>query len=219
MPIENLGEKYSNSDKTIITRDWASEFPMLKKYKVLDINNRVGPLITGIYLKVVRNYIYTPTFYVHNLCREFPCFTSTLRIKYQSIEPFQHNNIYKEVAENFKNNLYIPLEGDLSIDDIIEGYKKYFKNPCRATYFEYEDLVLICGWTRQASKIKYALETVHNELSSWPEDRYFKDFGGFKNWFNDLEKRAWSGEHLDEIYKSEIIKHKAEKIPERKILF
>ena len=54
--------------KKKITDDWQQLFPELKKTKLLEMDNRLGPLITGIYLKVVRNTYYTPGAYVHNLC-------------------------------------------------------------------------------------------------------------------------------------------------------
>lgn len=45
--------------KKKITDDWQQLFPELKKTKLLEMDNRLGPLITGIYLKVVRNTYYT----------------------------------------------------------------------------------------------------------------------------------------------------------------
>ena len=44
--------------KKKITDDWQQLFPELKKTKLLEMDNRLGPLITGIYLKVVRNTYY-----------------------------------------------------------------------------------------------------------------------------------------------------------------
>ena len=64
--------------KKKITDDWQQLFPELKKTKLLEMDNRLGPLITGIYLKVVRNTYYTPVAYVHNLCREYSSITTSL---------------------------------------------------------------------------------------------------------------------------------------------
>ena len=209
------------SDKIKITKDWEELFPTLKKYKTLHLGNRVEPLVMEIYLKVVRNYVYTPIFSVHNLCREFPCFTMTLTIEGWPMEPMEHEQKYKEIAEKLKQKIYFPLEGDLRIDEIITGYERYFKEKefYSSDYTEYEDLVLICGWTRQSDKIEYALKVVYKELRKRSEDRYFAENGGFENWFKNLEKQAWNGQMLDEIYKSELEKHKAEKIPERKLVY
>ena len=56
--------------KRQITNDWQQLFPELKRTRLLEMDNRLGPLITGIYLKVFRNTYYTPVAYVHNLCSE-----------------------------------------------------------------------------------------------------------------------------------------------------
>ena len=71
--------------KKKITDDWQQLFPELKKTKLLEMDNRLGPLITGIYLKVVRNTYYTPVAYVHNLCREYSSITTSLECTSETI--------------------------------------------------------------------------------------------------------------------------------------
>lgn len=44
--------------KKQITDDWQLFFPELRKSKLLELDNRLGPLITGIYLKV-KYILYT----------------------------------------------------------------------------------------------------------------------------------------------------------------
>ena len=41
--------------KKQIINDWQKIFPELKKQGSISLDNRLGPLITGIYIKVVRN--------------------------------------------------------------------------------------------------------------------------------------------------------------------
>ena len=65
--------------KKQIINDWQKIFPELKKQGSISLDNRLGPLITGIYIKVVRNTYYTPIFYVHNLCREYSSITTSLQ--------------------------------------------------------------------------------------------------------------------------------------------
>ena len=217
--IEGIEGIYTKKDKAVITRDWESQFKEFKKYKPLTISNRVGPLVMNIMLKMSRaGNFYTPVLYVHNLCREFPCFTLTLRCKAGIVSPEQHNKIYIDEAIKVKNESYIPVNGDITIDTVIEGYERYFKNPIMDSYLDYEDLVLFCGWTGQADKIEYTLKLVYKELKKWPQERFFSQSGGFVNWFQQLEKNAWEGDLLNKIYEAEYKKHKCEKIPEREII-
>ena len=106
--------------KRQITNDWKQLFPELKKTRLLEMDNRLGPLITGIYLKVIRNTYYTPVFYVHNLCREYSSITTSLECTSETIELEKHEERYMFSAERLKNKLLIPLKGDVPIDKIIE---------------------------------------------------------------------------------------------------
>ena len=105
--------------KKQITNDWEQLFPELKKTRLLEMDNRLGPLITGIYLKVVRNMYYTPVAYVHNLCSEESNIITSLECTSETIELEKHEERYMFSAERLKNKLLIPLKGDVSIDKII----------------------------------------------------------------------------------------------------
>lgn len=188
--LEEIGKQFTAKDKRNITNDWEDTLKPLKRYKNLDLINRIGPLVVGVYLKMGRiNTYYTPIYYVHNLCREFPCFTSTLNIKGRMISPEKHNQMYVVEAEELTHKAYIAIDGNLSIDEIIAGYEKYFISPNLSSYIEYEDLALVCGWLQVASKIEYVLNFIYQRLKLWPEERYFSESGGFEKWFNNLEKK------------------------------
>ena len=111
--------------KKKITDDWQQLFPELKKTKLLEMDNRLGPLITGIYLKVVRNTYYTPVAYVHNLCGEYSSITTSLECTSETIALEKHEERYMFSAERLKNKLLIPLKGDVPLDKIVDGYKLF----------------------------------------------------------------------------------------------
>lgn len=210
---------FTTKDKSIITKDWESALPMVKKYKTLNLVNRLGPLVIGIYLKMSRmSEYYVPRYYIHNLCREFPAITVTLNFDGRMIYTYNHQSLYISEAENMRNHAYIPLEGDLLLDDIIRTYEKFFSITNSKQIVEYEDLALVAGWTKEKDKINYILNLVYNELKKWPEDRYFSNDGCFEKWFSNLEQRVWDGDELDRIYRAELQKHKLTKTIERKII-
>ena len=123
-----------------IINDWQQLFPELKKTGLLSLDNRLGPLITGIYIKVVRNTYYTPVAYVHNLCSEESGIITSLECTSETIALEKHEERYIFSAERLKNKLLIPLEGDVPIDKIIEGYKLFLSNPKRKSFEEYKDI-------------------------------------------------------------------------------
>lgn len=221
--LVEISENFTAKDKRIITNDWNEYFKSLKRFKILALKNRVGPLVVGIWLKMGRlGAYYTPTYIVHNLCREYTyrqgALTMTLDFGERTISPQEHNNVYIQEAQNFEKKAYIPLAGDISIDEAIDGYKRFFKTPFKSGYKEYEDFVLICGLTRDKKRIEDALNFIYNELKTW-EDWRFGEPNGFWDMFKDLEQRAWEPDELERIAAAEIIKHKLEKLPVRKILF
>lgn len=222
---------YTKEDKKIVASNWDEAMKPLKRRRGLSWYNRVGPLVVCLYLNMnAYSRIYYPEYSVHNLCREFPCLTATLRINEGGIRPDKHNEQYIEEADAIKEKAYIPIGGDLELDQIIAGYERYFEDIASINYpgcfGEFEDLVLVCGLTKRKEKIEYALNVVHKLLSSndkwystlcWENGQYVE--GRFDVWFRELEESAWNGDKLNAIFESELKKHKLEKIPEHRILF
>ena len=68
-------------------------------------------------------------------------------------------------ARFIKEKAYIPIEGDLDIDQIIWGYEKFFEDTKEKRHegniTEFEDMVWICGWTKMPEKIEYALKITY----------------------------------------------------------
>ena len=145
-----------------------------------------------------------------------------------------------EEAKEIREKAYIPIGGDLDLDRIIAGYERYFEDIASINYpghfTEFEDLVLICGWTKRKEKIEYALNLVHKLLCSndkwystlcWKNGHYEEGQfvegeyveGLFDERFKEWEESAWDGDKLNAIFESELKRHKLEKIPERRIIF
>ena len=90
-----------------ITNDWQQLFPELKKTGLLSLDNRLGPLITGIYIKVVRNTYYTPVAYVHNLCSEESGIITSLECTSETIalEKQEERVVIEGSEKNSEENL------------------------------------------------------------------------------------------------------------------
>ena len=115
---------YTAKDKRILMDDWEEALNSpLARVRRLELGNRIGPLVLGVYLDMASySLYYVPEYYVHNLCREFPGMTATLRVEKGPIEPEKHNERYIKEAEAIKEEAYIPLGGDLSIVQTCSGY-------------------------------------------------------------------------------------------------
>lgn len=157
-----------------IINDWQQLFPELKKTGLLSLDNRLGPLITGIYIKVVRNTYYTPVAYVHNLCSEESGIITSLECTSETIALEKHEERYIFSAERLKNKLLIPLEGDVPIDKIIEGYKLFLSNPKRKSFEEYKDIALVCGWYGEKKKLDDILKYIWENVQKDKEHPFFE---------------------------------------------
>lgn len=132
----------------------------------------------------------------------------------------QTHEIYSEkIAQQLIQKAYIPLQGEVTFEDIKNGYERYFENPNKGTIVEYEDYVYVSSWTGKKNFFENALHTVYNELKLWPEERYFVRAGGFKNWMLELEKRASNQKALEANYRIKFEKYKIAKLPERPLYF
>ena len=203
--------------KKQIINDWQKIFPELKKQGSISLDNRLGPLITGIYIKVVRNTYYTPIFYVHNLCREYSSITTSLQCGSETMALEKHEERYIFSAERLKNKLPIPLKGDVSIDKIIEGYKLYLSNPKRKSFQECKDIALVCGWYGDKEKLDSILKYIWDNVQDDKNHPFFRETG-VEAWFEEICEESRNYEKLHEICEKEIIKHKVEKLPYRNII-
>ena len=195
-------------NKRKITNDWQKYCPELSKLRMLDIDNRIGD-----------GTIYMPLYKVGNLYSHYSVLPSSLEIEGRSMDMQMHEIYSEQIAQQLIQKAYIPLQGEVTFEDVKNGYERYFKNPNKGTIVEYEDYVYISSWTRKKELFDNALHTVYNELKSWPEERYFVRDGGFKNWMLELEKKASNHEVLEANYRMKFEKYKIEKLPERPFCF
>ena len=102
----------------------------------------------------------------------------------------KHKDRYMEIGKKLADKIYIPLEGDLDFEEIAQGYKRNFQWKFKSSFVEYEDLLLLSGWTGRKELVEQNLELVLNELKPYREHRYFSAKGGFDTWFENVKNRA-----------------------------
>lgn len=87
-------------NKTKITNDWQKYCPELRKLRMLDIDNRVGPLVIGFYLQVIGDgTIYMPLYKVENLYSHYSVLPSSLEIEGRTMDMQTHEAYSEQVAQ------------------------------------------------------------------------------------------------------------------------
>jgi hypothetical protein len=147
----------TKSNEKQITVDWQREIPSLGIYAPRHLLRRVGPLLVGVSLdRDSGGEIYKPVFHVHCLGKEFPCVSLTLCTQLRSersggpdfVEVRWHEQKYKEAATRMVRQSLLPLEGDLTIGQVIDSYGRHMATPMgkRQLALLYRDMIILLAW-------------------------------------------------------------------------
>jgi len=168
-----------------ITEDWQQEIPNLGIYTARRLLKRVGPLLVGICLeRDSSGNKYKPMFHVHCLGAEAPAVFLTLFTQLRSarsggpdfIQVRFHEEKYKEAAARMVRQSLLPLDGDLSLDQVIKAYQTYLSSPLGRAYpvSLYRDIIILSAWGgRQAEAMKFLTECLQVG-----DDTDFQNMGG-----------------------------------------
>lgn len=212
--------KFTRQDKKKITLEWLAQFPSLGIYKPMWLMNRIGPLVMGVLLHVKSgNENYTPTFHVHCLLSEFSAITLSLHSAPLGYVTLPHHEMYfQRVIEEFREHVFMPLEGDLNLDFIMQGYR-YYLNHCKypRKQMAYEDMILLASWCGVEDLRIQLLKEAKEEISIWPSDSMEK-MGGVDAWVSKIDRESADRNKLQQIFEQELVRHKLENIPVRNII-
>jgi hypothetical protein len=175
-----------------ITDDWHRELPNLGIYKPRWLMRRVGPLLVGICLdRDSGGDVYKPIFHVHCLGKEAPAVFLTLLTQLRSersggpdfVQVRFHDEKYKEAAARMVRQSLLPLEGDLTFEQIIAAYRTYLQSSWgRLTpVLLYRDMIILLAWGgRQVEALKFLAQCLRLERQTdlVSDDAAFRQVGG-----------------------------------------
>lgn len=191
------------SAKRLITEDWRRRFPTLSVYKPMSLLRRVGPLLVGICLnRDSGNDNYKPLSYVDCLCS--PSFKDdkyverdfiSLMLSHQPLKPMHngmnrllyvrlssHEEAWEEQASLLEQQAYVPIEGPISINHVLEGYRRYLASPSALlSPYCYLDMVLLLAWAWRPVDASCMIDEACREMKSWPSS-ILRDYGGLDRW-------------------------------------
>lgn len=211
-----------------ITDDWHSRFPSLSVYKPMWLMRRVGPMLVGICLnRDSGNEIYKPIAHVDCLCS--PAFDDgvpitrdyiALTLDHQPLKPLwngrqglmyvrvpEHSTKWQEQADLLEKQAYVPLEGPLRIDQVLDGYNRFLNRPNDAMYYPYcyADMVLLLAWAGRSSDASEMIAAACDEMAIWPPAA-LERFGGLAGWRHHITEAANDPEGLRETVEMQVHK-------------
>lgn len=202
--------------KKKITADWNVAFADFGTYKPMHLLRRTGPLIMGVLLeKGANNDFYKPVFHVHNLARAFPVVSLSLprQVPNEYVHVEWHESKFPEMAKRLVDLAYLPLSGELTLADILNGFRSYLRKP--STPYEpdaFRDLALICGWTGNRAEVANVLREAENAMKQWPA-AVLKQIGGLEQWLAAARVAAENQEALKVTVAAQITTHGVGGIP------
>lgn len=174
-----------------ITQDWASLMPGMYILAPMRLLRRCGPLLVGVCLdRDSSNAAYTPTFHVHMLGKGASDVSLTLawRLRTQRtnapdpIKVLGHEERYAEALVRLKSQAPLPLEGPLSLPQVLEAYGGALASPHEHLPIPlYEDMVIAAAWAGEHAVAKSHLEKAVALLTRWPQQVSAR-FGGVGGW-------------------------------------
>jgi hypothetical protein len=188
-------------------------------YEQLHLLRRCGPLLVGLCLdRSSAPDIYTPTFHVHCLLREFPTVSLTLFLRIQSangcddyVKLISHVKRLEEHVARMKKLAPLPLEGDVALrqyERAVRNWLKYIQSPYWPDLLE--DRILIRAWL--GAEYETTLDEAASEISSWPSHVLAK-MDPLDVWYQRIKARAEDRAGLQRTLESEIEKHRVSKLP------
>ncbi len=211
--------KIDGKMKTKITNDWLAEFPEYKKIKTCVWKKRVGCLSFAIGYDINHGTDIRPGSSIFNLSnpRDFMCANLSMEPKnrWKVNWPKHEQGLYKEMAQELRELAPIPIEGNVTLAQIINGYKNYNTDGVVSAR-HFEDPALIAAWCGR-------LDVARNCLD-WGKQAYYDRFKGAHNfptiddWYAHMLTRISNPETLHRIVDEQVAHHKLEKMPYQDII-
>lgn len=209
-------QKLTPAIKNKITADWKTAFPAFGIYKPMHLLRRSGPLVVGILLeRNSNNDSYKPIFHIHNLSYPFPVVSLGLpsQVPNVYVHVEWHDKQYSDLTNQLKSIAYLPLSGEISLNEIFSGFYSYLqgnKNPYEPNAFR--DLALICGWCGNFELVVRVLSDAKNTMTKWPA-AVLKQLGGLDEWASKINALANNRRALEMTTIEETTKHRLSDIP------
>lgn len=218
--------KPTRAEKNAVTRDWNREFPSLGVYKPMWLLRRAGPLLQGICLdRDSWGDIYKPTFHVH--CLGIPSSVVYLTLATQVRTPRSgghtmvqfrfHQQEYMKIVGYLAEQLPLPLDGDLRVEDVLGAYLAYMRENRAVSSPKFHlDMGVLHAWCGRTGDALSCVDTYKAEATDRAFEHFHEGFEGdpeafFRKLFEDRDL-------LQSVVEEQVAAHRADKLPEFRLI-
>lgn len=217
--IDKTKIKIDGKMKTKITSDWLSQFPSYKKARSQAWKKRVGPMVLNMGYNVQGSeYKIEGSYFNLSNPLDFLCANLTFEPKewhcYNVKWEKHEQGRYVQSAQEMREAAPIPLEGPVTLSQVINAYKNNPELEFVSSKRELDDPILIAAW---AGKVELA-----KELLGWAKPYYEKRFSDTKisteEWYQWMLEKISDPEKLRQTVEEQIVFHKLTKIPYEELI-
>lgn len=161
-----MNMKFTPSLKRKFTKEWNELFPYMGVYKNMWLMNICGPLAVGILLEVKSDRDrYIPTLHIHNLCEDFPVISLGVSMETKAIKINDVKNTYLHAADELKTNTFIPLSGDVVLEELIEQLKMYYFKFSLNPDIVLNYMIYLAAWSGHQKIFDYVMRFVKENIT------------------------------------------------------
>ncbi|ANH67491.1 hypothetical protein ABE85_07760 [Mitsuaria sp. 7] len=166
-------------------------------YDSMWLMRRIGPLLQGVLLEKTQDgSCYCPTLHIHTFSRPLgyvalnvaqPLLTVRTRAS-EYIKVLHHDKHFSEGAKRLAASSLLPIEGDISLDEVMAAYRSFETFPASDAPFSinyFESAISLHAWCGQINRGKQALEEYLEVITQWP-DRVIERLGSVDKWRSDM---------------------------------
>lgn len=221
-----MKKKLTPAMKRQITKQWQEEFPSMGIYRNMQLAQILGPIAVCVFLEVKSDpSSYEPKIHLDDLTRDFSdvrplgYLSGYVEVPHVRISTISKPDKYLTIASQLKELFYLPLEGDMRIEDLIACLKK----ECRdgdygMTYALLRILVMIAYWSGKQEIISDVHSFMMELIPSLVSRRIFSNYEKAENCCKEIIAETPGTEELRKNYNENLMREDFKHIPRRNVI-
>lgn len=222
---EKFPKVFTPALKKRVSKEWAVYFPEFGLGKPLIFEKRIGCFVYQMALVVTSSREdYTPYYDGANLSQDRELMGSTLEQQYQTekntpgrIRLCFHDLYYRNVAARMREQAILPLEGPISLLDVIRAYQNFAEHHDRLYSWvpdhNINDPAMICAWAGRPDLVEECLAWGRRFITSTDKNHLPYSCRDPEEWTATMRLLTSDPERLRQITRDRVVLHKLTKIP------
>lgn len=176
---KNTRKPLSATEKKQILANWLNRFPGMSKCGTMCMMNIIGPIVVGINLEVKSMPPrYEPSIHVHNLAdkHDFVSLSGQIDANFDHVSRRSKPDKYLKLADMLEKRAIIPLEGDMTYDELQTKILEYsFHVDAYESFYFLEMYMTVAIWSGNQNRIDSSLKIINERIKNGYHEWWLKE--------------------------------------------